>query len=387
MTEGYNKGSPGLRISDLTDESTRYDVLVAAPPNEDLVKYWYSWASIAGFVGLLNLVVFLGIISDKATRRKPFNLYLVFLLIPDFMFSLLCGTTCLVNALNGEYLSHWMCNFQQFYCVFGIGANAWMNAVIAFQLHKILRDSHQRRRYMVPSSRQIYLQSLAVYLWCLFLASWGLYDTPAFPFHSGQISGLACLPVELDQASTIFFWLLFFPCFAGFPVLYVLWVCWDVYRKKLLPPAGKRRLLSIYFGRLVLVFLVFWVPTLLILFAFAPEVSVWVRFAGGTWSHLQGCASAIITLLKPDIAEAVKNFITCKCSKGEETNGLNGSRRRTSAGLGYRFSNDSQDVSIEMQAQDRPNSREVTDNDLENDLEVLSDYESDDDDDEEFGAA
>ena len=325
-----DKAIPFLRIDELNANSSRYDHLVAAPPDEQLVKYWYAWAALAYANGLFSFLIFLSVVTNKRAREKPFNLYLIYLMVPDFVFSLLCGTTCLLNALKGAYWSHSMCNFQQFYVVFGIGANAWINAIIAYQLHMILEHSKSRRRYIIPSTRQVTVHAMAVYLWCIFLGCWGLVDTENFPFHSGQASGLACLPLEGEsKEASLFFWLCFFPLFAGIPIFYVLWVCWKIFYDKLMPPPGRRRLFTIYFGRLIIVFLIMWLPTLLFLFLLGPWLPQWVDFVGGAWSHLQGGVSAFLVLLKPDIWDTFQNFITCG-QKKENCESDNSNRSRSS---------------------------------------------------------
>jgi hypothetical protein len=334
------KGQPPLRIWELNENSTRYDNLVAAPSDEDLIQYWLAWAGVASFVGIFTLIVFLGVLSSRKALRNPFNVYLLYLMVPDIMFSLLCGITCTLNAVNGEYWSSWMCNFQQWYCVFGIGANAWLNAVITQQLHTMLRFSHQRRRYKSPTRIQVSKQALAVYFYCAFLGTWGLIDNENFPYHTGLTVGLACLPIERDTQSTIFFWLCFFPLFVGIPVVYVVYVCYDVMVvRKLLPPKGKRRVLSVYFFRLIMVFLIMWLPTFIVLFVAAPWLPTWAHFAGGTWSHLQGAVSAVVSLFKPDIWNAVQRFLTCQCGIVEERDsdrrraGISGSNTRSSQSI------------------------------------------------------
>jgi hypothetical protein len=138
------------------------------------------------------------------------------------------------------------------------------------------------------------------------------------------------LPIERDTQSTIFFWLCFFPLFVGIPVVYVVYVCYDVMVvRKLLPPKGKRRVLSVYFFRLILVFLIMWLPTFIVLFVAAPWLPTWAHFAGGTWSHLQGAVSAVVSLFKPDIWNAVQRFVTCKCGIVEEQDN---DRRRSGIG-------------------------------------------------------
>ena len=309
-TSSLDKAVPALRVDELNEDSSRYDHIAAAPPDEELVKYWYSWTVLAFVNGLFSFIVFLSIVINKKVREKPFNLYLIYLMIPDFVFSLLCAMTCLLNAINGAYWSHSMCNFQQFYTVFGFSANSWLNFVIAYQLHTMLRNSKIGRRYKLPTRRGVTIQAIAVYLWCSFLGSWGIYEADNFPFHSGQASGLACLPLEgRDKASSIFFWVVFFPLFAGIPIALVVWICCDIFFRGLMPPPGRRRLVTIYFGRLIIVFLVMWIPTLLLIFILAAPH--WVGFIGGSWSHMQGGVSAIFMLLKPDIWEAFKSIMTC----------------------------------------------------------------------------
>lgn len=206
-----------------------------------------------------------------------------------------------------------MCNFQQFYCVWGIGSNCWINAVISYELHKMLKYSQQMRRYSIPSNTKVTLQALVVYTHCAFLAAWGLLEKDNFPHHTLPVVGLACLPVEIDRQSSFFFWFVFFPLFCGIPIAYVLYAAFDIWRKKLLPPNGKRRLLTQYFGRIILIFLLMWLPFLIITYALAPFMPMWVNVAGGAISHMQGPASAGMALMKPDVMLAFKNFLRCQC--------------------------------------------------------------------------
>jgi hypothetical protein len=162
------------------------------------------------------------------------------------------------------------------------------------------------------------MHSFVVYLYTGFLGTWGLTDNEKFPYYAGPASGLACLPREIDTRTSVFFWLCFFPLFAGIPTVYVVYVSYNVFQRKLLPPSGKRRLLAVYFFRLIFAFLIMWIPTLIILFIVVSGVPTSVLFAGGTWSHLQGAVSAGLSLMKPDIKDAVKNFVLCRSYHGNE---------------------------------------------------------------------
>jgi len=73
----------------------------------------------------------------------------------------------------------------------------------------------------------------------------------------------------------------------------------------------QRRDLAIYFFRISFIFLVFWTPTVLTVYII-PVTNYWVRYAIGNFGHLQGVASASVSLMKSDVKEAFVNFITCK---------------------------------------------------------------------------
>lgn len=143
--------------------------------------------------------------------------------------------------------------------------------------------------------------------------------------HSYQSSGLACIPVESDKASSLFFWIVFLPIFFGIPIVYVLYVCFDIWRRKLLPPSGKRRLLALYFGRIIIIFIALWGPHFLLNYVLATWLPTWLVYLGGTLSHLQGAASVAVSLLKPDIAYAVKRFVRCQCCDEDANDDIEGS--------------------------------------------------------------
>lgn len=102
------------------------------------------------------------------------------------------------------------------------------------------------------------------------------------------------------------------PIFSVIPILYVIYVSFDIWRRQLLPPSGKRRLLAVYFGRIVIVFLLMWGPYFLLNYLLAAFLPTWVIFAAGTLSHLQRPISASVCLLKPDIYHAVRRFVACQ---------------------------------------------------------------------------
>ena len=121
--------------------------------------------------------------------------------------------------------------------------------------------------------------------------------------------------MDYSHASTAFFYGVFFPLLFGIPLAIVVYSGYQIYYHKILPPTGRRRILAIFYFRLAAVFLIMWLPGLLLLFVTGAWLDPWVEWAGGGWSHLQGAVSALVSLLKPDIWKALVDFWLCR---GEE---------------------------------------------------------------------
>ena len=267
------------KVWQLNASSTSADHVGAAPSNKSLFFMWLFWALIAAIAAVLTIIVFTGILRSRRVRSKSFNLYLVFLMIPDIIFSFFCSISCIKNMAVGRYNSAGWCQFQSIYCVFGIGANSWLNAVIARELYNMLLASRNCERYHPPKARTVILQSLAVYLWSFAVAMMTLFQLPFYK--SGLHIGAACLPLAFDRQSEIFFYCFFLPCFALIPLIYSCWKVCLVLRNKLWPSSERARCLSIYFSRLIIVYLLMWLPSLLLLFVLGDKVNPWVR----NWLH------------------------------------------------------------------------------------------------------
>jgi len=188
-----------LRMWELNSNSNRYDHLIAAPSDEVLHQMWLGWAGITLIATAMNVILFISMLYSRPVCNSTFNVYLMAIIFPNIVFSLCCGTTCLMNAVYRKYWSHWMCNFQQFYFVFGLGANAWMNALIAYQLHTMLHFSSYQHRFKPPTLQQVLIHTAVVYIYVCFLGMWGLIEHPWFPFYSDAVIGLICTPMDEDK--------------------------------------------------------------------------------------------------------------------------------------------------------------------------------------------
>jgi len=221
---------------------------------------------------------------------------------------ILCGVSCALNASKGEYWSAAQCRFQSFYIVWFLTANSWVNATVARQLHQLLASSHHRRRYKPPTRKHVIISCGVVYLYAAVLGTVSLWEVSWLPYRTNAMSGEICLPVEYSVASTVFYFLAFVPLTAGIPMLYVMYVAADIWWRQLLPPKGKRRLLAIYFARILGAFFFLWTPYLLAVFLAWGEP--WGLWATSFWGHMQGAIAAGLSLLKPDIRKGFLKFVT-----------------------------------------------------------------------------
>jgi len=297
----------------MNETTTRYERLQAAPSDDDLVLMWSLWMVICTVVAISIALVLISVLLDSTTRSNPFNLFLLFLMVPDFLFSGLCAITCLLNASAGHYWSGAMCQFQAFYVIFGIAANNWLNLAVAWELHSLLLTTRSCRRYKLPPRRKIVFTALSIYAYSCFLASWELWahTVDNFPHRPLAVSGMACVPLEYSRQSSFFFWLAYFPLMTGIPLFLTLGMGFHIWYDNLMPPTGRRRTLVIFFGRIITVFVVMWMPFFAL--GLSGTGNPWVVFGGGAFGHLQGAVSSIITLTKPDIRHAFSRFIRCCC--------------------------------------------------------------------------
>ena len=274
-------GRPPLRQWNLTNDSSRYDRLVAAPSNAALTTMWTGWATIGFILVIFVIIVFVSILASPTARKNPFNVYLLFLMVPDIAFGVLCSITCAMNARAGEYWSPWMCKFQSYYVVWTVCTSAWLNAIIAWQLYTMLASSFIRRHFAPPDLKTVTKHSLAVYAYAAVLASFGVIQPFWLPFKTRSVSGQGCIPLEYSWQSSLFYFLVFMPLLAGIPIMYVTWICYDIWKRKLMPPTGRRRLLVLYFLRIIAAFVIMWVPYLILVFIAGGWP--WGVWAGGTW--------------------------------------------------------------------------------------------------------
>lgn len=263
------------------------------------------WTIISELSALACFLVIAIVLSKPQLRTQTFNKFIVGLVFPDFLFSFICGWQCLAHYMAGHwYGSGVSCALQAWYCTYAFAGSMWMNVIIARQLHRLTVFASNSEPYAAPSACNVHSQIGAVHLLSAVFAAVPLVKP--LPADVGRVSGLACLPIEYDFASTVFHWLFTLNLMLVVPFCLILWyfgrAARSCHRTGAALNASDRAIIKFFIGLLV-VFLTMWIPAGIFIWFFT---SGHMAFWGGTWSHIQGPASAMFYLLKPDIREELK---------------------------------------------------------------------------------
>lgn len=240
-------------------------------------------------------VLIISILSDANTRNKGYNLYLLFLALPDAIFNLI-QVCCLSLTLLGISVNI----YPKVALYFTVVVNTWLNAVICYQILFFLLQTKICQRIAPPSPKYVCLQALATY--CLGFIIMFL----EIRFNIALFDLLVCCVVVIP------------------PLFYWFYVCIRIRVGKLLPKSGRSRSLSIYMIRVGVAFVCVWLPAFMLMVGWLigyclvkdkkNETEVTPYMVPNTiplyivtlLTCFQGTLSVLVALGKPDIQSGVK---------------------------------------------------------------------------------
>lgn len=307
---------------------------------EDLTRFQYSRVSSSpeslhvqfAVLGTVNILVamfcgllILGILRSKTLRNRPFDLYILSIAIPDFWSGVSCMFACLLSVRGSSFVSEGMCGYQSFFLNASVAANTWLNAVIVFQIHKLLRYSHARRRYFPPSKRQVICHAGCVYAYSIM---WGVLcamqkDLFGMPFQSHAYAGLYCIPMEEDGNSW-FFYIVFLNGVFVLPAIYAVGALTHILWKGLLPKSGTRRMLALFLIRIIFLYFVAFVPVAasVLIGNFVFFDTNWGYYVPAVMTHLQGVLTTILCYYtNQEYTDSMQKVLRCNWSN-DSTNEL-----------------------------------------------------------------
>jgi len=339
----------GIAGGQATDEAS----LSGAPPP---LPYYTSWKVIEIIISILNGSVCLCaffvigvILLSKKTRTNGYNVYTSFLLLPD---ALVLGSYCITrlhSAINNNFGFNLIsCQIYNTATIGYYTCNLYLNALVAYEIYTLASRSYARQRVKPITLQKVYVQIFCVYLWGLLFAQWGTLDV-----YWSYIDIRAEMSCALKYGSPrdgfftekwaiVFSYVVFFP-----PLLYVAFVRFQLWHKKLLPVSGKTRVLSLYFMRIVVVFFCFYLTNIVLISLIAIQETpptmkdLRRKFWFFQFYYIVCLCQCLVTirfaLTKDDIMNAVKSalgqeVIERKSTKSKVTiSGVNTGAATTSA--------------------------------------------------------
>jgi len=267
------------------------------------------WTTANGISMIAVWALLISIARSPKVRSSPFNLYLVFCLVPDAYKSLSGFVANLTNMLmengsaNACKVIGW--NDAYWWC-----ANLWMAFAVFVQIHRMLRATKRVQRYNPPKVKRVIAESLAIHAFSIFMASLTLLPLDFIP-KASAMSGCEAYPEPGNRGQTIFYWSFFMPMTTVIPTFLVTVLCIHIWWNKLLPPKNdeKSRSLLFYFARLLAVI---YIVAIVVVVSFFFQN--WVQAIAFAFGNLVGLFQVYLALFKKDIKKAWVQLWTCKQS-------------------------------------------------------------------------
>ena len=311
--------APTTALDAITQAPTiKYDP--SSPDQIDFFPFVVGQCFVSGVAAFFSLATILAMTLPlfKKRRRKrasTYNLYLVFLAIPDLMYNLfliyLFGTynrlmqdidesgnvrnfkwVAVLNVGEVPWIDH---PFDLALFATCAAANLYMNAIIALEILKLLRNSKRRKRSQAPTLQKACIQAVCTYT------------------IGGIIFVVDYFNDNLkDRLPTWLVTLLYLPIAILVPIFILLWVCFRMYWEGLIgdtrTKAGKRLAILIrYFTRIIVVYICIWLPAVIFYTAqfFDEHKEGLYYFIACILYALSAWANFGLSLTKPDVR---KNF-------------------------------------------------------------------------------
>jgi len=278
-----------------------------------------SYAIAALCLGVfLAIIIFLGVVLT--TRKFTYNIYIVFLLLPDAFLNLIMGIRSIYDGMRENSsdsleeafpLPLLLCRFQQI----GIGfyiSNVYLNAIVTKEVYELVWNSYRRKRTPQPEAKKIVCQALVVYAlvsvfvwWMVAPTNWSGVTIENDPYCSASY-GSELVPWWVTP---LLLMILLMP-----PIVYCVMVCCNVINRKLLPLKGRTRALALYFLRIIGTFIFFYTPFTIVyvVYVFFPSDNqnsnayFWLMSIFTILNPIQNIVSIWIFSMKDDIQKAMQ---------------------------------------------------------------------------------
>jgi len=260
-------------------------------------------------------------LSSTSSRRGrkssgAFNVHLIFLVIPDALLNMVGIGSSIVGIYNNGRQRPWYIYLNVWITMFYFCSNFVLNAVVANEIHSLVRKSYRGIRIRAFSIVRTYVQIGCVYAFAALSATWCTVETPwSLMTMTDPIRGVAAFgspsPNGVFSSQTT---LILFFSVISLPTAYVLYVRWSISRYfRLVSSSSLRtRVFSLYFLRILIVFFGFYFPNIIcaVLRTRSNNIHTWFLLKNVRifLEALQPIVTIRIACQKKDVGTAVEQF-------------------------------------------------------------------------------
>jgi len=292
----------------IDSEEKETTFMAASTPGFSLVALCNFLASFTSFF------FFVVMLLNRKIRSNPYDFYIIWLIFPDALNTILIGLKYTFFSVNQEILMPTgFYEVRIFVYFFYFVTNFYLNAIVAYEVNTLADGSYHRRKVQPPTMAKVYKQVGGIYLFAILVGLWAILPVSWSIFHFEDATRAKTIlgsgPSGVISQGTA---MIIFGGFVLIPHSYVFYVRIRIAVKKLLPKEGRTRVLSLFLMRILVVFVVFYIPSTALSTAFIGNNSkgdtslyYWMQIVIGILTACQAAVTVYMVSLKDDIRQAV----------------------------------------------------------------------------------
>jgi len=257
------------------------------------------------------------LLSDE-TRKSGFNVYMIFLILPDALINGTFAIDLFIAAFfNKGFTTYIGCLARVEIAIFNSLVNMYLNAFVAYEVYSLAAGSSRGIRKNPPSLQKVYTQILFVYVLSALCATWNTLDVRWSPSGTHALEGCTW---EYGSPEGGFF-LASVALAVGFatvllPTAFVIYFSYQIWKQKLLPISGRTRDVALYFMRILVIFFSFYFMKFTLLALIPPFVTPYSNLYFCLWkiqditTVLQCLVTLYFAMTKVDIRNAVFELLS-----------------------------------------------------------------------------
>ena len=191
------------------------------------------WTTANGISIVSVYALLFAILRSPKVRSNSFNLYLVFSLVPDAYKDVATFAANLANLLADSGSPN-ACKIIGMNIAYWWSASLWMGFLTFVQIYHMLVANKNTRRYRPPTAKWVVVTSAIIHVYSMIMATLTVMPIEIIPT-ANPASNCVVYPEAGNRAQLLFYYLVFMPLTALIPSVLVTLLCFQIWRKQLIP--------------------------------------------------------------------------------------------------------------------------------------------------------